>query len=70
MTAEEGPTAWCHGANGAIVRLADLADPRPAREAPDASAECSQGSWLPRALSPDTHVPARHVVADGCSKVD
>jgi len=24
-------------------------------------------SWLPHELSPDTHVPARRVVADGCS---
>jgi hypothetical protein len=70
MTAEDGADGLVPRRHGAIVRLADLADPRPAREAPDASAECSTGSWLPRALSPDTHVPARHVVADGCSKVD
>jgi len=70
MTAEEGADGlvsrrqWRHSSPGGLGR------PRLAREAPDASAECSKGSWLPRAMSPDTQVPARHVVADGCSKVD
>jgi hypothetical protein len=55
--------------NGVAVSLAGLADPRPARQAPDAPSECRQGCRLSRALSPNTHVPARHVVADGCSEV-